>query len=542
MMAAVAHPSPTDPGSPLARERWADLVRQIGSAPYRRALVWAIPALVLAYGFAVANFTLAGDDWFAVFPEENLDTHFALVAGRWLMPVMWAVTGAGVFVPFFSFALALVLLALAGFAAAAVWGLTRPRAVTAVVALFVINPLFTDALNTKPAHLSSSLAVVLAVVAAWVLVRWEAARVWRVAASTGLLLLVLASYQPIALVFVVVAGGCEVVSLGWGETPYRRRAWRRWLELLAAALAAVAAYLLSVRISWWVTGTDSSTASSIYSLTGGYPSTLRQIGGTVREGLRVVADFWVGSTTLYPVALKVTSLLLVLGGITVAALGIGRKKGRGSFGAWAWLGVLGVGSLVLPFAMLFLRQHPPMRGSVFTTVGLVVGFWAGLFLERVAAGGWRRQAAAMAGMALVLLTVLGCAHQINRGYFGLYLSNQRDLANANRMLSVMEQMPQFDEGERIKVELAGLVRFRRPAAPFTSVTPGAGLSIVNCSGLSCQKRLVNMLNLIGGGQRRFVAVSVSGDPDVRAVIDAMPSWPEPGSIRFLDGAFVVKGS
>ena len=340
----------------------------------------------------------------------------------------------------------------------------------------------------------------------------------------------------------VVAGGYEVVSLSWGELPYRRRAWRRWLELLAATVAAVAAYLVSVRISWWVTDTDPSTATSIYSLTGGYPSTLRQIGGTVREGLRVVADFWSGSTTLYPVALKVTSLLLVLGGITVAALGVGRKKGRGSSGAWVWLGVLGVGSLVLPFAMLFLRQHPPMRGSVFTTVGLVVGFWAGLFLEHVAAGGWRRRAAALAGMALVLLTVLGCAHQINRGYFGLYLSNQRDLANANRMLSVMEQMPEFDEGERIRVELAGLVRFRGPAAPFPSVTPGAGLSIVNCSGLSCQKRLVNMLNLIGGGQRRFVAVSVSGDPEVRAVIDAMPSWPEPGSIRFLDGAFVVKGS
>jgi hypothetical protein len=546
MMAAAETASFTEPGVVLERERWADLARRLWSRPYRRATAWAIPAVLLAYGFAVVNFTLAGDDWFAVFPEATLDTHFALVAGRWLMPVVWAVTGNGVFVPFFSFVLALALLSLAGLIAAGAWRLTRSWAVFAVVTLFVVNPLFTDALNTKPAHLSLSLAVVCAALAAWVLLRWQGARLWRIAIAAGLLLLALASYQPTALVLVVVAGGGEVIALGWGERPYRRAAWRRWLELLVTGVAAVAAYVLSVRISWWVTGTDPAATTSAYSLTGGYPSTLREIGGTVRDGLRVVGDFWSGGTTLYPVALKVVSLGLVLGGVLAAMLGIGRGlRGavRRSVGIWAWLWLLGGGSLLLPFAMLFLREHPPMRGSVFTTVGLVVGFWAGLLLERVAAEkpGGRRRAAAAAGMALVLVAVLGCAHQINQGYFGLYLSNQRDLANANRMLSVMEQMPQFSRGERIRVELAGLVRFRAPAAPFSSVAPGAGLSIVNCSGLSCQTRLVNMLNLIGGGRRSFVAASVPDAPDVQAVIDAMPSWPEPGSIRFLEGVFVVKG-
>jgi hypothetical protein len=66
-------------------------------------------------------------------------------------------------------------------------------------------------------------------------------------------------------------------------------------------------------------------------------------------------------------------------------------------------------------------------------------------------------------------------------------------------------------------------------------------SIVNCSGLACQNHLVDMLNMIGGGDRPFVARRVSGRPAVAEVVAAMPSWPRPGSIRFLAGSFVIKG-
>ena len=64
------------------------------------------------------------------------------------------------------------------------------------------------------------------------------------------------------------------------------------------------------------------------------------------------------------------------------------------------------------------------------------------------------------------MLVAGGAFQTSKGFVGLHLSNQRDLANANRMLSVMEQMPEFGEGEVIEVELVGRIRFSVPGAPF----------------------------------------------------------------------------
>ena len=541
----------TGPDAASVREGWTDLGRRLWSRPYRQALAWAGPLVLLAYGFAVTNFTLAGDDWFAVMPEAGLDSQFALMAGRWLMPVIWAATGGNAFVPFFSFALALVLLTLAGALAAAVWGLVRPWAVFSVVALFVVNPLFTDALNTKPAHLSMPLAVVLGALAGWVLLRWRAGYVGRLLLTMALLVLCLASYQPTALVFAAVVVGNEVITLAWGSRPYGPGAWRRGLEVLVVGAAAIAVYLLTVRLSWWITGTDPLAGSAGYSMIGGYPSTPRQIAGTIRFGLRLTGRFWFDGGPLYPLVLKVVSLALVAAGAVavVAAAGrqgLGGKESRvGRFGKMAWASLLALGSLVLPLAVIFLRKQPPTRASVFTTVGLVVGFWAALLFERVDPGQprGRTRAAFMVAAALVLVVVLGSAYEINKGYFGLHLSNQRDLANANRMLSVMEQMPQFGEGRQVKVRLVGSVVFAVPDEPFSNAVPGtpAG-SIVNCSGLSCRNRLVNMLNLIGGGDRQFVARRPSEDPTVQAVIATMPPWPEAGSIRFLDGVFVVKGS
>jgi len=540
-------PSVVDPGGEEpARTGLGGLVSRLWSPPYRRALAWAVPLLLLAYGFAMTNFTLAGDDWFALYPQSTLDTQYGLVAGRWMMPVTWWVMGNGSFVPYFTFAVALLLLTLAGVIACAAWGFKRPGAVLAVVALFVVNPLFTDTLSFKQHHLSYPIGMVCAAAAGWVLLRWRAGRAGRVSAAGGLLVVSLACYQTTALTFAALLLGGEVVRVCSQGRELRREVGWRWLETLAAVAAGIAVYLLSVRVAWWATGADPLSVPASYRLNGGYPSTPAEMAAALRLGLRMVGRFWFGSTTLYPIALKAMDVGLVVAGLAGAmGMAAGRRGGsrRGFLGARAWLLLLGLGSLVLPFAVLFLREDPPMRGNVFTSVGLVVGFWAGLLLERGWAAGTarRRRLAEGLAVALALVTVLGCAYEVNKGYFGLHLSNQRDLANANRMLSVMEQMPQFGRGGRIEVAMAGLAEFPVPGEPFSNVGSGPGHSIVNCSGLSCQNRLVNMLNLIGGGDRQFVARRPSDDPEVAAVIAAMPPWPEPGSIRFLDGVFVVKG-
>jgi hypothetical protein len=528
------------------REAGRILGREMASGPYRRAALGAAAVGLAAWGFAMANFTLAGDEWFSVYPESSLDTSYALWAGRWMMPPIWAVTGNGAAVPYITLAAGLALLVLAGLVAASAWRFTRAWSVFAVVALFVTCPLLTDTLSFEQAHISSPLAMVLAAGAGWLVLRHEGARLIRVALVAGLLVWSLASYQPTALVFVVVVLGGEVRRAADAGSGYWGAARQRWLDAAAALLAGGLAYALSVRLAWWVTGTDPAAGHESYSLVGGYPA-LGDLPGLVWSGLRTVGRFWFGQSALYPVALKALGLVLIGAGALLAARAASRSGGgrRGARGATAlWVVFLAGLSAVVPFTVLVLRSDPPGDASNFITVGLVVGFWAGLVLEesrRWEPSRGRRLAVGLAA-ALTLVLALGGALQVNKGFVGLYLSNQRDLANANRMLSVMEQMPEFSAGEEIRIELVGRVAFHVTGPPFTAGAGGApGTTIVNCSGLACQNRLVHMLNLIGGGERAFVVESVSRRGGVSEVVAEMPSWPEPGSIRYLDGTFVVKG-
>ncbi|MBP1632945.1 MAG: hypothetical protein H6Q11_1233, partial [Acidobacteria bacterium] len=506
-------PAGETPPARTLRAAWRDLGRELVSRPYRRAAAGAAVVALAAWGFAMANFTLAGDEWFSIFPEATLDTDYALWAGRWVMPLVWAVTGNGGTAQFLTLGVALALLILAGLVAASAWRFTRGWAAFAVAALFVTCPLFTDSLSFEQAHISSPLAMVVVAAAGWLVLRHEGARLLRIAVVAGAVLWSLASYQPTALVFAVVVIGGEVRRAAAEGSGYWRVAWPRWLDTVGAVLAGVAGYALSLQVAWWATGTDPSAGHDAYSLVGGYPA-LGDLPRLAWRGLRTVGRFWFGDTALYPVALKALGLGLIAGGAALAGWAASSRGGASRWGRGAtalWVAVLAAASAVVPFTVLFLRADPPSDGSNFTVVGLVVGLWAGLLLEETLRRGstraFRFAAGAVAAVALAL--TLSGAFQVNKGFVGLALANQRDLANANRMLSVMEQMPEFSSGEAIRIELVGRVAFRVAGSPFATPVDGApGASVANCSGLACQNRLVHMFELIGAGERDFVVRAV----------------------------------
>ena len=206
---------------------------------------------------------------------------------------------------------------------------------------------------------------------------------WRVAAAATLLVVSLASYQPTALTFAVVVVGGEVLQiLSQGRGYWGEARWR-WLEVAAATVAGVAVYLLSVRIVWWATGTDPLTVEARDRLTGGYPSTAGRSRVRCATGAddRAVLVRWYHAVPARPQAGESR-----VGGGRDPGSHAGGRPGRvenqwGGPVARTWMLLLCLGSLVVPFVVLFMREQPPTRGNVFTTVGLVIGFWAGLLLE-----------------------------------------------------------------------------------------------------------------------------------------------------------------
>lgn len=520
------------------REGLSGLRGRLLADTYRRAAIWTSLAAVLAFGFAMTNFSIAGDDWIDIFGDSARQPMTAVSVGRWLQALVLLIFDNAAFAPFVGFAIGLAILIVAGMAAAATWRFHRTWAVFAVAALFVVNPTFSEPFSFEHHHLSLPLGVLAAVLAGWALVRWSAGR-WRrwVVAST-LLMASLALYQSAVVAFGVIVLGHEVLRLMEEPRHWSRDTARRWVDIGIASLGGIALYLVSVEVALAITGVARNTTSR-YALSGGFASTPTEITDALLFGSKFAVKFWVRESVWYPLSVKILSLVLALGGLVAAVGSVQRIHRR----VWeqAWLMVLAGGVMLAPFATLMIRTDPSTRYRVLTMVGLAVGFWAAVGVERGSAEpGWLGDLGRRVAPAIIASVVLVGAFQISAAYLTLHHENQRDLAVANRILSVIEQHPGYPADGRVQVALAGRLESSVEGFPFAE--PGAGGdNIVGCSVLDCQpKHLARLLNLIGSG-RRYEVADVAQMPEHSAAIDAMPSWPALGSIEVFDGVFVVKG-
>jgi hypothetical protein len=197
--------------------------------------------------------------------------------------------------------------------------------------------------------------------------------------------------------------------------------------------------------------------------------------------------------------------------------------------------------MLAPFATLFIRTDPSTRYRVLTIVGLAIGFWAAVVVERgLGAPGWLDVLGRRIATGLIAIVVLAGAFQISAAYVTLHHENQRDLAVANRILSVIEQHPEYPADGPVRVAVAGRLDFSVEVFPFAEPGTG-GRNIVGCNVLNCQpKHLARLLNLIGSGHR-YADADITEKPEYAEAVAAMPSWPARGSIQVFEGVFVVKG-
>jgi hypothetical protein len=502
-------------------------------------MIWTGIATVLAFGFAMTNFSLAGDDWIDIYGDSTRQPMTSVSVGRWLQALLLYVFDQASFAPFAAFAIGLAILVIAGTVAAATWRFQSGLAVFAVAALLVVNPTFSEPFSFEHHHLSLPLGVLAAILAGWAVVSWSAARWRRLVVASTLLMASLALYQSAVVAFGVIVLGHEVLRLIDDPTHWSRATARRWADIAMAAVGGIVVYLISVEVALAITGISKNTTSR-YTLSGGFVSTPTEVADAFVFGMKFIVKFWIRESVWYPLSAKVMSLVLALGGLVAAARSI-RADGR-RMRQRAWLVVLAGGVMVAPFATLFIRTDPSTRYRVLTIVGLAIGFWAAVVAERgLGAPGWLDVLGRRVAAGLVALVVVAGAFQISSAYLTLHHENQRDLAVANRILSVIELHPEYPADGPVRVAVAGRLDFSVELFPFAEPGTG-GRNILGCNVLDCQpKHLARLLNLIGSGHR-YAAAYIVGKPQYAAAIASMPSWPARGSIQVIDGVFVVKGS
>ncbi len=491
----------------------------------RVPMLAALSIMLLGYAYAATQFQLAGDDWFAVYPENGLDEEFTLANGRWVAYLL----NHDASVPGFTIPLTGVLWLAAGWLAARTWGWGRGVPLFAVATLWAVNPVLSEPLVFKLAHLVLAGFAMVAVGAGTLIVRSTRMIDRTLIAASGLLWLTLATYQPLATLTVVVWAGFEVATALRGEGPNWSALLRRTGRFVIAAIGAIAVYAVSVRISWELTGTDTLSGTT-YDLGGGYvgPKTLFP---HLWDLIEISWRFWTRGSPFYVVAAKLVVPIAIAGVLTVML----RSRRRG-----AALIVAGAGLVTLfaPFLTSLLRDEITLRYNVLMAAAAATALWAGAVVSLASRSRWPATGSAAAGGTVLALSLV-LAFGMTSAFTTFKLGFERDLAIANRMLERVDQVAPPDLST-IGVYAGGRLSYSS-AAPFRDPTgKGVGSTIVNCRLFQCQQfRLADAFRLLDGTNRSFVA---AGPPDGAAasVYSELAVWPAPGSVTVVDGTVLIK--
>ena len=528
-------------------------LKQAFNLRHSTALWLAIVAGLICWGYAVTQFLLVGDDWSLIFPQPGLSPptiRVNLVNGRWLAYLIHRLTGDASFAPFLTGLFAVGVLVAIAIALGAAGGLpTGPyRALFAV--LFIVNPLHAEFVIFKILHIPEGLGMLMATAAAIVVASAQRINGRRLLLVTALVTLCFASYQPSALFFGMGLAAVYLMRRVTGLEQDGSRGWKLLLIGPAIYGAATLVYVGTVSLVWRITGLQ-ALSSGEYSLDSGYTGP-GEILAQARWALSNWVDFWRIDTGGYTAPLKLLALGLVVVG-ALAALRAGSLAWRSVTLARraAEVGVVTLVTILGPFLFWFVRDEPSLRYNVISSLAvgialfgslgplIVDGRYSSAPQHRLRLVPWRNVL-----VALPILLIVGQLFLVTRDLGGHFLSNQRDLAFANRLLDRIEKHPSYEAliGTPLYIGMDGRFDPYFDARPFRYLRGAPATSILGCGAVDCQTtRIVSALNLlaIDGTVFRY------RDPaqiarEAGLDLDTMPEWPAYGSVAITEHGVVIK--
>ena len=416
------------PGELTSLERCQDVL-----VTYRVPLLWTGILNLLGFAFLALNFSLTGDDWWALWPGPG-DTRLALGSGRWMTPIIWSLFQQNTFMPVLTLATGIVLNLLTGLLLCGLLGIKEKPIATLVLCLVSLSPFLAEIFAFKIAQVPLPLSNFLAVAAASVLLSWNTRPVLRVGVGAVLLCLALACYQGAAPTFAVTLAAYCLFQLRSPDSSLRPLLTRFWLTGLGI-LVGLSLYALSVYLTFALTGQKPHVElNGLYNITTNYRTSLTSILDGLALIGALVTQFLFLSQHLIPLYIKAAfwvSLLLVLVGVAPHQPGRLAKRAPRAI----LLGLSLVTVLLFPWLLVLVREGENAYryntlfslGLVYATVVAASVSWTSLsILRKVAlAAGW--------------IVVIGFVYQHNIAAVGLHIMNERDKLIANRIIDRIER-------------------------------------------------------------------------------------------------------
>jgi Glucosyl transferase GtrII len=524
--------------------------------------------VLAAFGFAMFNLTLQGDDWISLHQPDFLYKD-VLSAGRWMYWVFWSLADNNSFAPPLTIALLCTTYLIAAVILALCLGLEHRGSVLICACILVCFPVNAEQFSFKLNHLGLSFALLMSSAAGLVMAQgYELleAHDWRMSLVFGLASAVMftlsaATYQPVALFAVSFA---LARLLAFSRAPGDAGT----LLLRVAQLAAFGSGVISVGLGlyWtsahsasWITGVPLNRGNS-YAITDNLVTNWKELWQQARIGFDVLYDLLLVPQFLFPLLLK----LMLLASLAYLVFLFSRRnnKARGrihpnSETAHAPITRVAVvaGTMMLlfitPLSIGMLSKFPIYRYNNLIGIAIPYAVVYGLLYDMAPSRAGRMMAAAVAS-----LTIAVSAFEQNRAAVTNFLVNRRDFAIADRMLQRVSSNPAFApyaaDGHAVIV-FYGTLEDRDLPRPFSvdhrGLSPAINRPKVDCGIFNCQLNRVGYLfRLMSESRMHYTvvlwpdlpsAISAEARRDVMDRIKAVHAWPAPDAVIFSEYNLIV---
>lgn len=533
--------------------------------------LWSFYAftVLLAYGFAMFNLILVGDDWAELYNATLMD--YEISVGRWMDDVIWHLTNDDSFAP--PITICALSTAYLFFAAACCLclGMKRRASYLIFACVLICFPFNIEAFAFKNLHLNWTFGIALATASGLLIVRGyeflisgqrlKAAALG--AAGAMAFSLSAATYQTLALFAPALV---LVRVVGMLREPCAISKLFRSIALLCGFSAIVLGlgYLV-----YWETVWASSWLSSVplkaynatdedvrYAIIGSFVDNWAELRRQIVGGLVLLRDLLFHKQHLFPVTIKL-AFLAMTAALTVAVASDANQKHYpdqprtavardATARAIILVGIVAV-LFLMPLALGMVRKVSAYRYNNLAGVAIPYAMVFALLFDVLRDGRLRR------ALAVLIVGVVGIfIFEQNQASMTTFLLNRRDLAVTSSILDRITANPAFApfaaKGRAAIVFYGKYLNIQLLPRPFSVDEFNFG-AIDNCGVFNCNTGLIeraSRLISVGGIYFSFsvwpnLPEDVAADEKTRlqqAIAQAHP-WPAPDAVIFGADTIVV---
>ena len=473
----------------------------------RRALLGAVVANILAFGFEATNLTLHHDDVTQIFIQDTILGHYL---GRFGLGWLHYYTQNHYFMPFLQMAEGILMMSAYGVLVARFWGLRRAGDIALVAIIVSVFPYmaqiyqFNTAMASYPAaHLLAASAVVVS----------SRATLPGIAVGSLLYVAAFSIYQS-------VAANAATIFLFWllgrclagpdSDSFSSKKTLTATAAVAGSALAGGIIYLAAVA-TMHVEFDAYQSAEDAFQLRGGLNP-----GAALLETWKGTRSFLLWPEGYFPNYLKVLQLALLAGAGAVCIAVPKRLSAKAIAIALLMLGIFA------PRILQFLHPEGHFTTRTLTAYAVLV---AGTMMVICLAA---RVLVRNLAMMIALLLIGGYIVQCNWISTVSYLNTTAHFMMLNQVLARLRALPNADwNGKTIAV--AGSYQMANDY-PFKQNEAVASRFL--------DAQHMNMLGRLMRDEARFVAVDETM-PKMIEYVASHSLWPAPGSVGIVDGMGIV---